>query len=192
MSDSPVESPGSQSKAGPGDASKAKSATELLPCPFCGGEARFCGAFVKCSGCLAEILGEHPPRNMSDNKWLPEFQKSSAAAWNRRAPKAEIIADCPSVEVIPSNDASPSNDALSTCRQLGHEWVKCGDYWRCFRCGDCEPVVKPPKYPVATCAAHPTTGQLDLEADAPGKGRGLSDHGETNVQDLRGPSGDGS
>ncbi len=49
----------------------------LLPCPFCGGEARYrfrCG--VECSQCNANVVDLRA-------------ESTAIAAWNRRAPQAK-------------------------------------------------------------------------------------------------------
>jgi Lar family restriction alleviation protein len=58
-------------------------ATELKPCPFCGGEAALGGgpdgAFVNCTDCLASTNVLHPHGDTDDE---------AIAAWNTRHKEA--------------------------------------------------------------------------------------------------------
>ncbi len=71
---------------------RGESAVPLLPCPFCGGDARADGServgfFVSCNGCFC-CVGE-----AYDHAAYPEHmfrdRDEAVAAWNRRAPGKE-------------------------------------------------------------------------------------------------------
>ena len=73
-------------------ASSSAPACSLLPCPFCGGEARICGDISDRNGvyvvCMSPdcwcSMGEHWDRDaMPDHQFRDE--ESAVAAWNRRA-----------------------------------------------------------------------------------------------------------
>lgn len=63
--------------------------TDLLPCPFCGGDAvtenLILEGVVRCSGCCAKIIRKHEVKEDTG-------QAEAIAAWNTRAPLAEALA----------------------------------------------------------------------------------------------------
>lgn len=65
-------------------------APELLPCPFCGGDAAYGGDgktwFVNCADCLVST-------NILIDAVAPETKEHAAAAWNRRADLAPTDAE---------------------------------------------------------------------------------------------------
>lgn len=99
--------------------------TELLPCPFCGGEARIIAKPYEpkvCVGCDDDTcLG------FSGLGWLYETEEQAAAAWNRRAdliepqpdPTARFCSACgakyPAWAELPKN--------LKYCRMCGAKVV---------------------------------------------------------------------
>lgn len=67
--------------------------TELLPCPFCGGEAEFKQAsaisyHVKCGHCWCQTEEVSLPMEWDEKKrgmtFMEAIEKTCAIAWNRR------------------------------------------------------------------------------------------------------------
>jgi hypothetical protein len=90
---------------------------DLLPCPFCGGEARLieCGdAYVECSNCGSE------------GSWNSLGRADLAiAAWNRRAPGWHPISTAPR-DGRPVLAATPSKTTPFIVRWDGFDWIDAG------------------------------------------------------------------
>jgi Lar family restriction alleviation protein len=70
-----------------------KTEEELLPCPFCGGQAAYgsCGkhSFVNCVDCLASV--------QCLNEGLGSTDAEAADAWNRRVDSRGKISAIPAI-----------------------------------------------------------------------------------------------
>ena len=74
------------------------SELKLLPCPFCGGEAkivRYCSkktiVYVECTKCLAYMGNQRIITSSSRGKEYFESEEKLINAWNRRKPMDNIV-----------------------------------------------------------------------------------------------------
>lgn len=72
--------------------------SELLKCPFCGGEAKivkYCSkktiVYVECTNCLAYMGNQRIMTSFSREKEYFESEEKLINAWNTRTPMANIV-----------------------------------------------------------------------------------------------------
>jgi len=100
-------------------------ATELLPCPFCGGEADY--EEIKCpNGKINWSIGcPNGAADCTGYQSLQEFARKTeaAAAWNRRAPRvatAEMVAAV-GIAMVGTGWSTLEEKARAALRAMGYE-----------------------------------------------------------------------
>ena len=110
---------------------------DLLPCPFCGGEAELYedagGYSVDCGACGAGVgyLG----------KGLPDAKGAAVAGWNRRAERTCRMVDCGSHDTCVVNRELSNGNIMSMefgykqCSECGANVFDCPTVRYCPNCG---------------------------------------------------------